>query len=216
MTITQRVWRGARWAMVVFCGAVFTTQIAACAGAKTGDDDDDSSSSKCQLGRKGCACALGNACAEGLACDGNRCVDAGAGGTGAGGTGAGGTGAGGTGAGGTGGVTCAQPGDYCADSSACCQTGSKVGPYGSICLKNDYVCHAMCSQNSECASGCCAGLNGTTARACADSIYCQQGGSGGSGGSGGGAECVRDLDCGSPGGECSVTCYYGQCVWVCG
>jgi len=67
---------------------------------------------------------------------------------------------------------CVAPGDSCSSSASCCQTGANVGDYGAICLSEDYFCHSICLDNTECVSGCCAELDGLSYGACVDPSYC--------------------------------------------
>jgi hypothetical protein len=68
--------------------------------------------------------------------------------------------------------TCAAVGLSCTESSGCCQTGQGIGIEGAQCISNDGTCHASCSSDSECESGCCAQVDGQTYGVCADSSYC--------------------------------------------
>jgi hypothetical protein len=80
---------------------------------------------------------------------------------------------------------CVESGGNCTASAQCCQTGTTV-PNGATCTTNDNSCHAICSSNSDCASGCCEPLEGVTYGACADATQCQP-------------QCV------APGGTCTAS-----------
>ena len=57
--------------------------------------------------------------------------------------------------------------DTCEDSEDCCQTDN-----GAVCLSDDYFCHAICYDDSDCASNCCVPLEDEAYGACADVSYC--------------------------------------------
>lgn len=125
-------------------------------------------------------------CSKDADCKGERvcskgaCVDPGTGGTGGGSGAAGSSGSGGN---------CAGPGSYCSVNGDCCSAGDHIGPLGQVCISDDSSCHAACSSNSECSSGCCAGVSGSAYGAC-------------------GAASLCETSCGAPGASCTVT---GDC-----
>ena len=81
--------------------------------------------------------------------------------------------------------SCDSVGTTCTSTANCCQTGSGIGPSGAICISNDNLCHAACKTDAECASGCCAAVQGQSLGVCADSSNCAP-------------------TCAAPGASCSV------------
>jgi hypothetical protein len=69
--------------------------------------------------------------------------------------------------------SCQAPGGACTVTTECCQGGGGVGSGGQVCISNDNACHAICSSNSECASGCCAPVQGQNYGVCATAADCQ-------------------------------------------
>jgi hypothetical protein len=209
------------WLLV---GALVASLTVACGADSNGGADRTNDS--CELGSEGCECTKGSACDDGLTCLSKLCVVKP-------GPLGGGTATGGGGNEGGEGITipiepeqpeqpqptpvptsaCADAGESCLQNADCCQTGSKVGPQGATCLSDDFVCHAKCTANSQCGSGCCAALQGTNFGACAAAAYCAPPPSSGGGGGG----CSSDVQClpshRTPG--CSYACYNQACVEQC-
>ncbi len=67
---------------------------------------------------------------------------------------------------------CVGPGGTCSGTDVCCQSGSGIGSQGQVCISNDNACHAICSSNSDCASGCCAPVQGQSYGVCATAADC--------------------------------------------
>jgi hypothetical protein len=63
--------------------------------------------------------------------------------------------------------TCVAPGGSCASTTQCCQGGA-----GAVCISNDNACHAKCTANSQCASGCCVQVQGEAWGVCAAASNC--------------------------------------------
>lgn len=108
-------------------------------------------------------------------------------------------------------TSCMQPGGACVKGADCCQTGASVGDTGSACIVDDGMCHAVCTANNQCTSGCCAALQGVNYGVCGEPSLCA--GSQPSGGMNRG--CTQDLDCGRSSSGCSVNCSRGECVTLC-
>lgn len=106
------------------------------------------------------------------------------------------TGASGTGAVTGGGGMCQQPGDSCALTVDCCQSGSKASK-GAYCISEDNLCHAKCTTGSDCASKCCVSVTGEAMGACAAASECASG-------AGVGDPCSANGDCAS--GSCNRWC----------
>jgi hypothetical protein len=66
---------------------------------------------------------------------------------------------------------------------------------GAVCISNDNLCHAKCSANSDCQSGCCAQVQGESYGGCAASSVCQPTGVGV------GGACTSNASCSS--GACN-------------
>ena len=69
-------------------------------------------------------------------------------------------------------TTCDPVGTTCTTTTSCCQTGAGIGAAGAICISNDNLCHAACTTDAECTSGCCAPVQGQTLGVCAESSDC--------------------------------------------
>ncbi len=192
-------------------------------GADSNGGGADSPNDSCQLGSEGCECTKGSGCDDGLTCLSKLCVVQ------PGPEGGGSTTGGGGNEGGDGTTipiepkqqvtpvptsACADAGASCLQNTDCCQTGSKVGPLGATCLSDDFVCHAKCTANSQCGSGCCAALQGTNFGACAAAAYCASSPSVPPSGGGG---CSSDVQClpSHPTPGCSYACYNQECVEQC-
>jgi hypothetical protein len=65
---------------------------------------------------------------------------------------------------------------------------------GAECISDTGLCHAKCTANAQCSSGCCAGVQGQSYGVCASSSYCQQK-------KGIGAACTASSECES--GRCN-------------
>jgi len=68
----------------------------------------------------------------------------------------------------------ALPGVACSQASDCCTDPNKA-PLGALCIQESSggaTCHAKCTTNSQCASGCCAGVQGG-GNVCAAASNCQ-------------------------------------------
>ncbi|HEY1958224.1 MAG TPA: hypothetical protein VGH28_21555 [Polyangiaceae bacterium] len=70
------------------------------------------------------------------------------------------------------GSECDPVGTTCTATANCCQTGSGLGAEGAICISNDNLCHAACSTDAECQSGCCALVEGQSLGVCAAASNC--------------------------------------------
>lgn len=207
---------------VALFSCLWAVASAACASASS------PSSSSGSGGASASTCMTDNDCKGSRVCVSGACIDpvgtspggkggsgpsTGAGGTGVG-PGAGGMGTAGTGTafgmGGTGNSTppCAAVSSACSSTGAtCCQTGQGIGSEGALCIADDGVCHAACSTNSECNSGCCAAVTGQTFGVCATASHCGGGGTGGC--SDPGSSCTKSGDCcqtGSKVGPNGATC----------
>lgn len=102
------------------------------------------------------------------------------------------------------GPVCSTPGKSCATSLDCCPPGAGASK-GAVCLTDDYVCHAKCTTDGECNSGCCAPLKGLSYGACAAKSYCETAGVGDSCASG--SSCQSGLLCaGGTNGWCTHGC----------
>ena len=110
--------------------------------------------------------------------------------------------------------TCDPVGTPCTATANCCQSGTGIGTAGAICISNDNLCHAACSSNAECQSGCCALVEGQSLGVCAAATQCAPPPTCGQAG----AACVTPTDCcqtGTPYGEtclsedyiCHDVCY---------
>lgn len=134
-------------------------------------------------GAAACATASGDRCSSDADCKGTRvcsdgvCIDQSSGGNQDAGSN--------TDSGGNPGNTCDPVGTPCTATANCCQSGTGIGTEGAICITNDNLCHAACSTNAECQSGCCALVEGSSLGVCAASSECAP-------------------TCVAPGGACSV------------
>ncbi len=105
------------------------------------------------------------------------------------------------------GVCGAEPGDGCSATKDCCQSSARA-PKGQICLSDDSSCHAKCTNDYECTSGCCAALKGESYGACAATSFCPAGGIGDA--------CATSSSCsvgscaGTTRGWCSRGCSYSS------
>ena len=70
------------------------------------------------------------------------------------------------------GSSCDPVGTACSATANCCQSGTGLGAEGALCISNDNLCHAACSTNSECQSGCCALVEGKALGVCAAATEC--------------------------------------------
>ncbi|HEX8794720.1 MAG TPA: hypothetical protein VF765_27425 [Polyangiaceae bacterium] len=143
----------------------------------------------------------------------------------------------GSGGGSSGGCIDSSSSTTCTSSSQCCQSGANQ-VNGAICAGDNgssvYTCHAACTSNAQCTSGCCASVNGGGA-VCAAATHCTgSSSSGGGGSSSGGCEqigqaCTSSSQCcsGSTYGNtcatadgtsysCAAVCYHsGECLSNC-
>lgn len=78
-------------------------------------------------------------------------------------------GAGAAAAGATSGGACHQNGEACTDSRDCCTTAVCNNTAGALALNG---CHQTCMQNSDCSTGCCVPLMGSTRGICAEAMWC--------------------------------------------
>lgn len=78
--------------------------------------------------------------------------------------------------------SCTLAGYSCVTTSDCCQTDPST-LYGETCMTTDFLCHALCIDGTECASGCCAPVPGEAVfGACSAPEYCVSAGGSGAGG----------------------------------
>lgn len=107
----------------------------------------------------------------------------------------------------TGGGCGILPGGPCTATSQCCQSPS-VAPLGQTCVSDDNACHANCTSDNECESGCCAPLKGQTYGVCASKSYCPSGGIGDACASN--ASCESGNCAGGTTGWCTRYCSYSS------
>jgi hypothetical protein len=67
--------------------------------------------------------------------------------------------------------TCVNPGGTCSETTQCCQSGTGISS-GAVCISNDDECHATCTADSQCESGCCAAIEGESYGVCAAATEC--------------------------------------------
>jgi hypothetical protein len=84
------------------------------------------------------------------------------------------------------GNTCDPVGTTCTTTTSCCQTGVGISAAGAVCISNDNLCHAACTTDAECTSGCCAPVEGQSLGVCAEASDCAP-------------------TCVAPGGGCSLS-----------